>query len=203
MNQHNARILIGLFVAFMSPQIASAVVINYDGSNRPTSVTGLNVPSFGVFDISFTNWSPAPSFNGAFGTGNPPNPLPGLTFGNLALAQAVSSQLATEMNLDATPIPPISPTNISFPLSTTASQYDALDLFTFMNSAWTADPNPITLSRTSGGGSHSFATVIPEPSAFLFLGVVGLSVGVHHMVKKRRRRMAIKSEASMALLRTE
>jgi hypothetical protein len=33
-------------------------------------------------------------------------------------------------------------------------------------------------------------TAVPEPSAFLFLGLVGLSVGVHHAVKNRRRKLS-------------
>ncbi|MDA8564309.1 hypothetical protein N9L06_07650 [Mariniblastus sp.] len=124
----NKRRLVSLFVVLacltLSPLVAlgqtidDIVVVTYDTSNRPLSVTGLSVPGFFAVDINIDYGA---SFNMSFGTSTPPpGPLGGLTWNDSDFGTAVASALQSVMNADLTPLPADLVT-LGFPLSTSSA----------------------------------------------------------------------------------
>jgi hypothetical protein len=154
------------------------LIIDYDASNRPLTVTGLSVPSFLVVDITF-DYS-GKTFNDQYDSGTPPaGPPGGIIWGDQPLALATANALRDAMNVDSQ-ANSLALVDAFFPSAVDNSNlFNLVDLNANPNGPWRVaifSSFPRDAAFPSSFGWATVSATVPEPSAFLCIGIVGLIV---------------------------
>jgi len=176
----NAVVLAIAFLSLSFTSAAQAATIHTDGT-AATGISGLQVPSYGVYNVDFV----FDSFDDLFVATNTPNPTP--TFwsdatGASAAMTAIVSELQSVGGLtqfkDDT-------TNITTPDASTG--YQPTSSFVVVETAAysSSNSNWLTVSGTAFGGDVEFMqaifTQVPEPASLLLMGM-----GMCSMLFRRR-----------------